>query len=136
MFNKWLEYVKEVAEERERKFNALLQRLCRDNLAVVLFGSRARGDYTPLSDWDLLVLTKTGNYRVEAGELGQIFWLPVDEVDRVLEFSMVVLDAVMEGRLLCGSEEVFAKVRDKVEAYIKSRGLVKTKSVWIRKDLL
>ncbi|MEM1597295.1 MAG: HEPN domain-containing protein [Pyrobaculum sp.] len=55
MFNKWLEYVKEVAEERERRFNALLQRLCQSSLAVVLFGSRARGDHTPLSDWDILV---------------------------------------------------------------------------------
>lgn len=136
MFNKWLECVKELAEERERRFNALLQRLCQSSLAVVLFGSRARGDHTPLSDWDILVLTETGHYRVEAGELGQIFWLPIDEVDRVLDFSMVLLDAVMEGKLLCGSGEAFAKVRDRVEAYVKSRGLVKTKSGWIRKDLL
>ena len=49
---------------------------------------------------------------------------------------MVLLDAVMDGKLLCGSGEAFAKVRDRVEAYVKSRGLVKTKGGWIRKDLL
>ncbi|MEL9991432.1 MAG: nucleotidyltransferase domain-containing protein [Thermoproteus sp.] len=136
MSDRWLEYIREISEERERKFRELLERLCRSALAVVLFGSRARGDHTPLSDWDLLVLTQTGRYRVEAGKLGQIFWLPMDRVGEVLEFSMVILDAVVEGKLLCGDAEAFALVKRAVEEYIKRHDLVRTKGGWIRRDLL
>ncbi len=33
-----------------------------ENASVILFGSRARGDYREDSDWDILVLTKKRFY--------------------------------------------------------------------------
>ncbi|WP_222702309.1 nucleotidyltransferase domain-containing protein [Staphylothermus hellenicus] len=38
----------------------ILEELCSRALVIVLFGSRARGDNIPLSDWDLLAIVETG----------------------------------------------------------------------------
>lgn len=46
----------EQARPLEPVLAALKQELGRDLIAVVLFGSRARGDHQPESDWDLLVI--------------------------------------------------------------------------------
>ncbi|RMF27351.1 MAG: nucleotidyltransferase domain-containing protein [Chloroflexi bacterium] len=45
-------------EEIKPVIEALRKGLGESLIAVVLFGSRARGDATPASDWDLLVITR------------------------------------------------------------------------------
>jgi len=72
MFEKWLETLREVSRAREEEARRLIEELCRKALAVALFGSRARGDDTPLSDWDLLAVVKSGEYRVEHRRVGQV----------------------------------------------------------------
>jgi predicted nucleotidyltransferase len=130
MFERWLEALREVARAREEEARRLIEELCRGALVVALFGSRARGDYTPLSDWDLLAVVESGHYKVEHRGVGQVVWLPLDKLDDVLEWSMVVLDAVADAKPICGDREKLEEVRKKVEEYVKRRGLVRTKHGW------
>ncbi len=137
MYSRWLEALNEVTRWRETRFMELLNELCRKSLVVVLFGSRARGgDNTPLSDWDLMAVIPTGEYKVEVRDVGQVIWLPLSRLDEVLESSMVILDAVTDGKVLCGDSRVFDDVRDRVRRYIEGKGLVRTKSGWFPKDMV
>ena len=47
--NRELQKVKEIIEDEVKKTGLKLQK-------IILFGSRARGDYTTDSDWDLLII--------------------------------------------------------------------------------
>ena len=131
VFERWLEVLREVASAREEEARRLIEELCGRALVVSLFGSRARGDYTPLSDWDLLAVVESGDYKVEHRGVGQVVWLPLDKLDEVLEWSMVVLDAVADAKPICGDREKLEKVRKKVEEYVRRRGLVRTKHGWL-----
>jgi len=130
MFERWLEVLREVARAREEEARRLIEELCGRALVVALFGSRARGDYTPLSDWDLLAVVEGGGYKVEHRGVGQVVWLPLDKLDDVLEWSMVVLDAVADAKPVCGDREKLEEVRKKVEEYVRRRGLVRTRHGW------
>ena len=136
MFERWLEALREVHAERMAIANHVINELCRRAVAVVLFGSRARGDNTPLSDWDLLAIVPTGEYRVEVMSIGQVVWLPLDNLDHVLEVSMVILDAIFDGKLLCSDEDVFMVVKRRVSDYVEKKGLVRTRAGWFRRDVL
>ncbi|ADN50962.1 nucleotidyltransferase domain-containing protein [Vulcanisaeta distributa] len=136
MYSRWLEALNEVTRWREARFMELLNELCRKSLVVVLFGSRARGDNTPLSDWDLMAIIPTGEYRIEVRDIGQVVWLPLSRLREVLESSMVILDAVTDGKVLCGDSRVFDDVKDRVRRYIEERGLVRTKSGWFPKGII
>ncbi|MCI4446349.1 MAG: nucleotidyltransferase domain-containing protein [Pyrobaculum sp.] len=114
MFERWLEVLREVARAREEEARRLIEELCGRALVVALFGSRARGDYTPLSDWDLLAVVESGDYKVEHRGVGQVVWLPLEKLDEVLEWSMVVLDAVADAKPICGDRGKLEEVR-KVE---------------------
>jgi len=130
MFERWLEVLREVARAREEEARRLIEELCGRALVVALFGSRARGDYTPLSDWDLLAVVESGDYKVEHRGVSQVVWLPLDKLDEVLEWSMVVLDAVMDAKPVCGDRKKLEEVRKKVEEYIRRKGLVRTRHGW------
>jgi hypothetical protein len=131
VFERWLAALREVVRAREEEARRLIEELCGRALVVALFGSRARGDYTPLSDWDLLAVVESGDYKVEHRGVGQVVWLPLDKLDEVLEWSMVVLDAVADAKPICGDREKLEEVRKKVEEYVRRRGLVRTKHGWL-----
>jgi len=109
MFEKWLKALREATKAREEEARRVIEELCRKSLVVALFGSRARGDHTPLSDWDLLAVVESGDYKVEHGRVGQVVWLPLDKLEEVLEWSMVVLDAVTDAKPICGDRESWRK---------------------------
>ena len=121
---------------REARFREVLSELCGRSLVIVLFGSRARGDSTPLSDWDLMVIVPSGEYRIEALDIGQVVWLPLNRLNEVLERSMIILDAVTDGKVLCGNSRVFEEVRNRVNEYIKERNLVRTKDGWFPRSIV
>jgi len=50
-FREKLEIIKTVITETAKKYNVKIFKL-------ILFGSRARGDYTEDSDWDILLITE------------------------------------------------------------------------------
>ena len=122
--------MREVVKAREEEARRLIEELCGRALVVALFGSRARGDYTPLSDWDLLAVVESGDYKVDHRGVSQVVWLPLDKLDEFLEWSMVVLDAVMDAKPVCGDRKKREEVRKKVEEYVRRKGLVRTRHGW------
>lgn len=60
--NKELELAKKIISEEINKNNLTIDR-------IILFGSRARGDYSEESDWDLLVVVKNELTRKEKRDL-------------------------------------------------------------------
>lgn len=133
MYSNWLRALNELIKEREARFRDLLNEVCSKALVVALFGSRAKGSNTPLSDWDLLAIIPTGQYKIEAKDIGQVVWLPLDKLDEVLEYSMIILDAVIDGKVLCGDHAVFENVKSRVKSYIEEKGLVRTAIGWVKR---
>ncbi|GAB6946739.1 nucleotidyltransferase domain-containing protein [Vulcanisaeta sp. JCM 16161] len=136
MYSRWLEALNEITRQREVRFREVLNELCRESLVVILFGSRARGDNTPLSDWDLMAVVSSGEYRVETVDVGQVVWLPLDRLDYVLEHSMIILDAVADGKVLCGDAKVFNDIKDRVIKYIRDKDLARTKDGWFPRSIV
>jgi len=53
---RFIEWLKEREETRRKLFEEYLRRLSEEPVTVIIFGSRARGDYNLLSDYDLLII--------------------------------------------------------------------------------
>ena len=119
--------------ERARRaaFERWLRETCTRGVTVVLFGSRARGTHHALSDFDVAVITDGGDYRVERAEFGEVFHVPVERLEEVLNLSVVILDIALDGKVLCGDAARFEALRDAALRYIEERGLVKTDSGWL-----
>ncbi|ABO08921.1 DNA polymerase, beta domain protein region [Pyrobaculum calidifontis JCM 11548] len=116
-----------MAEEKRRRAEELIKRLCERGGAVLLFGSRARGEAHLLSDWDLALIVAEGEYRVESTGVGQLFIVPLDKLDNILEFSMVVLDIFADGVLLCGDESLYKSALERFKRYVEEKRLVRTR---------
>jgi len=128
----WIGIARGLAEERRRRAEALIRRLCDEGKgALLLFGSRAKGNAHPLSDWDLALVVAGGEYEVRSTGVGQLFVIPLDKLDQLLSFSMVVLDIFADGVLLCGEKAMYEAAVEKFKRYVKEKGLVKTRSGWL-----
>ena len=106
--------------------------------AVVLFGSRARGDWGPWSDYDLLIIADFEEDYME--RIGRILGLledvnlPIEphpytprEAEELLrKGNPIIIDALEEGVILYGEENLHS-LRE-VYAELKRRGLRKTKT--------
>jgi hypothetical protein len=49
---------------------------------------------------------------------------------------MMILDAVLDGKILCGDEDVFMMVKRRASDYVEEKGLVRTRAGWFRRDML
>ena len=99
---------------------------------VILFGSRARGDHTPLSDFDLLVISD--EKPPEAPSFIQLFWFSREEVERrIRDFDTILIDALIEGKVLYDGRGEYSRLRSLAEVEIERRGLVKTEMGWVRR---
>ncbi|MGC9136500.1 nucleotidyltransferase domain-containing protein [Caldivirga sp.] len=132
MFEKWLVTLREISRRRELEAEQVIQHLCGRSLAVALFGSRARGNNTPLSDWDLLAIVSSGEYKIEQINIGQIVRLPLSRLNDIIEYSMIILDAITDGKLLCGDPSVFNEVKARVDDYVHRMGLTRTSRGWFK----
>ncbi|MEZ0319666.1 MAG: nucleotidyltransferase domain-containing protein [Pyrobaculum sp.] len=131
---RWIELAKKREGDIAAEVSLFVREACREG-DVVLFGSRARGTHHSLSDWDIAVISASGVYRVEAREFGQVFHIPLGELPRVLEFSMVVLDVAFEGMFLCGRGDAWAEFIKAAGEYVEKRRLVKTPAGWFPESL-
>ncbi|MCD6457601.1 MAG: nucleotidyltransferase domain-containing protein [Thermoproteales archaeon] len=106
--------------------------------AIILFGSRARGDWMPWSDYDLLIIADFElDYLDRIGEILEVLAdvkLPIEphpytleEVIKMLNrANPLIIDALEEGKLLFSTKE-FELVND---AYckLKRKGISRTKT--------
>jgi len=74
---------------------------------LILFGSRARGDYKKYSDWDLLIVTKKGLSRKEKQKLAHLIRKELAEY-------------FIDGDIIIKSEEEIQKRKDVIGSIIKS----------------
>ncbi len=110
------------------------------DVTVILFGSRARGDYNRASDYDMIVISKklTGNFLARTKPLYELNedFLPVDvlaytpaEFLKALEnLSPSALDAMREGIVL--HDNGFYEVAKRHFEELKRKG-VKKERYWV-----
>lgn len=109
-----------------------MQCLSEEPVTVILFGSRARGDYNLLSDYDLLIIYRERR-APKPHELGlslnaQCFLVHESELrERAYDSSMVIA-ALLEGRILVDSlsladdlKKLAEEIRGKGAAISKDR---------------
>ena len=99
--------------------------------AVILFGSRARGDHKPWSDYDLLIANFTERYLDRIGRLLEILDLGINielhpyTLNEALEMlkrgSPTILDALSEGIILFESKKFEVVKKAYVELLKKGR---------------
>ncbi|WP_440060020.1 nucleotidyltransferase domain-containing protein [Thermogladius sp. 4427co] len=105
-------------------------------IAIILFGSRARGDYKPWSDYDILIIAYfTKPYLERLGEVLEALKdipLPIEPHPYTLEEALnmlekgnpIIVDALSEGRILYSTQEL-NKLLDKFSEMVR-QGLRKT----------
>jgi predicted nucleotidyltransferase len=118
----------------EEAFERYLASLKDEAVTLILFGSRARGEQTAMSDYDLLVIKKRGAtssaYRNFDPRLNvSIFEVWLDELESAAYWNSVVLSALLEGHILLDNLEVkeeFMKLRERLlreGAYVSRKGV-------------
>ena len=109
---------------------------------VILFGSRARGDWLPWSDYDLLIIADFKEKYLDRikSVLEAIGDIPIDiephpytldEAITLLRRGVpTVVDALEEGKVLYAEEEELSKLMD-IYKKLKMRGLRRTETTII-----
>ena len=131
----------------ERLLIGLLQEVFGDDLlGSLLFGSRARGDYRHESDYDILLVIKDyieddpmktyfETYRnlialrEETNSDVTILPISVDDLAKSLS-SSVILNALIEGRIIYDKDGMLTRIKEKVENKLKNLGIKRVKETW------
>jgi len=103
-------------------------------IAVVLFGSRARGDADPTSDWDLLVVARDLPAKVFQRHLylkrllpeewrGQVAILAKTPEELDSHLSALLLDIALDGRILYDTQNYMAERLAYLRSLIREQGL-------------
>jgi len=120
----------QIYKEEEEQFKDYVNFLCSKNYTVILFGSRARGDFKIYSDYDLLVIGEDFP-KFPPTDAIELHFYKKEKVDKeIAEFNTVIIDAFYEGKLLCDKLNIYEEKRRKVLERIK--GLKRAKDGWIR----
>jgi predicted nucleotidyltransferase len=127
--DRWIEVARRRRLEIAKALAEFVMDRCRTG-DVALFGSRARGDFHDMSDWDIAVVVEDGEYAVTSEEFGQVVYIPATKLDQLLAFSMVLLDVAHDGYLLCGKGDLWHEFVKKAWQYVKEKKLEKTRAGW------
>lgn len=120
----------EIYKEEEMQFKEYVAYLCNNNFTVILFGSRARGDFKIYSDYDLLVIGEELP-RFPPTDAIELHFYKRERIDKeIAEFNTVVIDAFYEGKLPCDKLNIYEDKRKKVLERVK--GLKRVRDGWIR----
>ncbi|MFP3251659.1 MAG: nucleotidyltransferase domain-containing protein [Thermoproteus sp.] len=127
--DRWIEVARRRRLETANALAEFVMDSCRRG-DVALFGSRARGDFHDMSDWDIAVVVEDGEYAVASEEFGQAVYIPVARLDQLLTFSMIILDVAHDGHLLCGKGDLWHEFVKRVRRYVMEKRLEKTGAGW------
>ncbi len=141
MLREFYRRLAERSREKEKKFKQFVEYVKStydSDVTLVLFGSRARGDYNMLSDYDTLILCSDEVYarlrRLKPTGV-QLFHINPDKLDEAVAlFNTILVDAVVEGVLLHDGLNLWDRVRERVFSEISRRGVGKTDIGWVRKQ--
>jgi len=109
---------------------------------IILFGSRARGNYSALSDTDLLIITEKTNITLleELTSLAYKADLIAPEIHlfeknwalKHFEENTILLDAVYEGKVLLDNLKIIKTLKSKLKSLLSS-GWYKNEKGWHKK---
>jgi len=126
--DKWIEVARRRRLETTSAVAAFIKEMC--NVGnVALFGSRARGDFHDMSDWDTAAVVEDGEYAVKTAEFGQVVYIPVTRLAQLLPLTTLLFDIAHEGRLLCGRGDLWHEFVKRVGLYIQENRLEKPRRV-------
>lgn len=92
---------------KEEQFKDYVNSLCSKNYTVILFGSKARGDFKKYSDYDLLVIREDFP-KFPPTDAIELHFYKKEKVDKeIAEFNTVIIDAFYEGKLLCDKLNIY-----------------------------
>ncbi|MCD6409909.1 MAG: nucleotidyltransferase domain-containing protein [Candidatus Verstraetearchaeota archaeon] len=114
-------------------------------LLVILYGSTAKGEHTPASDIDLLIVADNlpKNYwdrwslaysLVENRPLDPHIYTPQEFKEMIKQGRMTALDALTEGITLHADPKYQQEINKLLKQTLKKR--VKIKNMWIPKEIL
>lgn len=123
-----------MARQLEPVISALQRHLGSDLVAVVLFGSRARGDHQPDSDWDLLVIADRLPERTFPRHLylkrilpdlprGQVSILAKTPTEFEVGVPALFLDIALDGIILHDTDNYIAGRLSRLRQLISEEGL-------------
>ncbi|HEW93996.1 hypothetical protein DRN84_01870 [Candidatus Geothermarchaeota archaeon] len=134
MLRRWVrERVKRARESNEKFYRFIegLKRLFNDKVSIILFGSRARGDYHTGSDYDILLIAdeypsnnifeRISHIRSRINIIINIQMIPLtmDEMIQSLEEgSIIVREAIANGVLIYDGLSISQKI-DELRGTIK-----------------
>jgi predicted nucleotidyltransferase len=133
-----------VLEMLQEVVKALHQGLGNNLVALVLFGSRARGEATEASDWDLLVLARDllpsplqRHFQLKkclpVGWRGQVSLLSSTTVEFESHLSSLMLDIALDGIVLYDPEGYATQRLAALKRLIANRGLYRER---VGRDLI
>ncbi len=119
---------------KEEAFERYLSRLRGMRVSVILFGSRARGDATAASDYDLLVVKEDKNLEVSPRLLepmldATVVEVSVDELEERAFESSLVLAALLEGKLVLDNLGIRRRLEELRSELVKRGASVDAKGV-------
>jgi len=122
----------ELYKNEETQFKEYVSYLCERNYTVILFGSRARGDYKIYSDYDLLVIGEEMP-KLPPTDAIELHFVKKEKLeDKIREFNTIVIDAFYEGKVICDKLNIYEDNKRKVLEKIK--GLKRVKEGWVREN--
>lgn len=111
-------------------------------VAVLLFGSRARGDYKDWSDYDFLIVLKEvsdedlklaysalRDFRFKVHRDTTVLVVSFDELVRNISFS-TLLNAVYDGIIMYDKDGRLTKIKEKLLKKLKELGMRRVRDVW------
>lgn len=117
-----------------------------DLLGLLLFGSRARGDHSDQSDYDILIVLKDymsgdpiktyfeayrgfGAFREATGRDTTVLVISFDDLLNSLS-SSIILNAILDGVIIFDELGLLRRMKDKVCKKLESLGIKRVKESW------
>lgn len=112
-----VERLRRLRSETEALLGEVLKEASSVGATLILFGSRARGDHSLMSDYDLLAIYRDMPVK-GGGIIVNVFNLKLEELEEEAYRSPLVLSALLTGRVVLdglGIEGALAELRERLK---------------------